>query len=106
MRRSDMDQTTLVRQVLAMTHEIDRAVQLADWEGAGRLVAAREPYLTSIQAQQSPEAMLMIREIQAIDAATMAASSHARDELQHEYRAAMGRLDSARQYNSQAALRY
>ncbi|MEX3630503.1 MAG: flagellar protein FliT [Burkholderia sp.] len=101
-----MDQSTLVRQVLAMTHEIDRAVQLSDWEGAGRLVAAREPYFIAIQPEQSPEAMLMIREIQAIDAATMAASPRARDELQHEYRAAMGRLDSARQYNSQAALRY
>ncbi|WP_186035879.1 flagellar protein FliT [Burkholderia gladioli] len=100
-----MDQSTLVRQVLAMTHEIDRAVQLADWEGAGRLVAAREPYLTSIEAEQTPAAMLMIREIQAVDAATMAASSRARDELQHEYRAAMGRLDSAKQY-SQAAQRY
>ncbi|BCQ51116.1 MAG: flagellar protein FliT [Paraburkholderia tropica] len=100
-----MDQSILVRQVLAMTHEIDRAVQLADWEGAGRLVAAREPYLSSIEAEQTPEAMLMIREIQAIGAGTMAASTRARDELQHEYRAAMGRLDSARQY-SQAAQRY
>jgi flagellar protein FliT len=97
-----MDQQTLVSQVLAMTHDIDRAVRLADWAGVERLVAARSPYLMSIEAEQTPESLLMIREIQALDAAMIAESTQARDELQREYRAASERIHAARQY-SQAA---
>ncbi len=100
-----MDQHTLVKQVLAMTHDIDRAVRLADWEGAERLVGARKPYLGSLDAVQAPEDLLMIREIQSIDAEVAAETSRARAELQKEYRSAMERLSAARQYN-QAALRF
>ncbi|KAF1053160.1 MAG: B-type flagellar hook-associated protein 2 [Burkholderia gladioli] len=37
----DMGQHILVSQLLSMPHEIDRAVRLADWEGAERLIGAR-----------------------------------------------------------------
>ncbi|WP_246796430.1 flagellar protein FliT [Burkholderia perseverans] len=102
-----MNQSTLVSQVLAMTHDIERAARLADWAGVERLVAARKPYLMSIEADQSPESLLMIREIQAIDAAVIAESTQARDELQREYRGAIERVNAARQYSQNAAaLRY
>ncbi|AJY64858.1 flagellar protein FliT [Burkholderia glumae] len=98
-----MEQHTLVSQVLAMTHDIERAVRLADWASVERLVAARNPYLMSIEAEQSPESLLMIREIQAIDAAVLAESTQTRDELQVEYRSAIERVNAARQYSQTAA---
>lgn len=98
-----MEQHTLVSQVLAMTHDIERAARLADWAGVERLVTARKPYLMSIEAEQSPESLLMIREIQALDAAVIAESTQARDDMQVEYRNAMQRVSAARKYGQTAA---
>lgn len=100
-----MDQHILVSQLLSMTHEIDRAVRLADWEGAERLIGARAPYLESLEATQTPADLLTIREIQALDAGIAAETARAGEELQHEYRTSSERLNAAKQYN-QAALRF
>lgn len=93
-----MDQTSLVQRVLTMTEAIQHAAQLADWETAARLTTEREPLVHAISAQQTPQALAMVRRIQAIDAAVAQDAETTQTELGREYRAAMDRLRAANAY--------
>ncbi|WP_323119392.1 flagellar protein FliT [Burkholderia alba] len=98
-----MNQTSLVEQVLAITQAIDHAAQMADWSEAARLTEERSPLLMSISPEQTPAALALVHQIQAIDAAVVANAQVTRTELQAEYRAAMERLNAASAYQQAAA---
>jgi flagellar protein FliT len=98
-----MDQTSLVEHVLALTRAIDQAAQLADWPEAARLIDERSPHLMSITAEQTPAALELVRQIQALDAAVLGNAQATQSELQTEYRAAMERVSAANAYQQAAA---
>lgn len=97
-----MNQTTLVRRLLSLTHAIEDAAALADWPEAARLTEERSPLLVSLTADQDPAALEMIRLIQAIDATILTNAQTTQVELQAEYRAAMTRANAAGQYQQVA----
>jgi hypothetical protein len=100
-----MHQTQLVEQVFALTEEIDHAARIADWQLAAHLSEQRSQLLMSIGPDQSPEALALIRRIQAMDDATLQEARTAQAELEAEYRVAMERTNAAHRYNSVAMLR-
>jgi flagellar protein FliT len=100
-----MEQTRLVEQVLALTEEIDHAARIADWQRAAYLAEQRSPLLMSVGAEQSPEALALIRRIQAMDSVTLREAATAQVELASEYRTAMERTNAASSYNSMALMR-
>jgi flagellar protein FliT len=99
-----MDQTRLIEQLLEITQDIEAAASLADWQRAAELDATRTPLMRTLDARQSPHALALIRQIQAIDAAVLANARQSRGELQTEYQAAMKRVAAARQYQQAARL--
>jgi flagellar protein FliT len=101
----NMDQTQLVEQVLELTEEIGHAVSIADWQRAARLSEQRSPLLMSIGPEQTPDALALIRRIQAMDDITLDEARTSQTGLETEYRAAMERTDAARQYNNVALMR-
>ncbi|KVE35113.1 flagellar protein FliT [Burkholderia sp. TSV86] len=100
--QSNPDQMSLIERVLSITREIDQAVQLANWSEAARLADERSPHLMSITGEQTPAALALVRQIQAIDAALVANAKAAQAELQVEYRNAMDRLGAASAYQAAA----
>jgi flagellar protein FliT len=102
---AQMDQTRLVEQVLALTEEIDRAARTADWQRAALLSEQRSPLLMSFAPQQSPEALALIRRIQALDDVTLREATSAQSELATDFRTAMERTNAASRYNSVALMR-
>jgi flagellar protein FliT len=103
--RPELDQNRLVEQVLALTEEIDHAARIADWQRAALLSEQRSPLLMSFAPQQSPEALALIRRIQALDGVTLRGAQTAQSELATEFRAAMDRTNAANRYNSVALMR-
>lgn len=102
--RQATQQTELLEQVLGMTQEIALAASLYDWQRADHLAQARSPLLMSIHAEQPPEALHVIRRIQALDAALLENARESRDELQAEYQAAVNSNKALRQYHQIAQL--
>lgn len=103
--RVEMDQTRLVEQVFALTEEIDHAARIADWQRAALLSEQRSPLLMSFAPQQSPEALTLIRRIQAMDDLTLREARTAQMELASEFRSSMDRTNAANRYNSVALMR-
>ena len=99
-----MDQKTLVERVFQMTQAIGHAAALADWPEAARLTEERSPLLMSIVREQDAASLELVGQIQAMDAAIVANAGTTRDELQAEYRVALGRVNAASQYNQVASL--
>jgi hypothetical protein len=81
-----------------LTHAIDSAVQQGDWLRAEALVAERSPLLMSLQPNQPPHALAMIREIQTLDAQITTRSKVGFDSLSNQNAEAMQRIKSTRQY--------
>ncbi len=98
------DQTQLVNQVYELTLEIETAVQLADWQSAARLALERSPMVRAITAVQSPAALALIRNIQALDAARVTTVRAARETLARAYQQAQSSVGAARQYQRVARL--
>lgn len=103
--RVEMDQTRLVEHVLALTEQIEHAARIADWQRAALLSGQRSPLLMSIEPEQSPEALALIRRIQAMDTLTVREATTAQSELASEFRSAMDRTTAANSYNSVALMR-
>jgi flagellar protein FliT len=98
------DQTQLVTQVYELTLEIETAVRLSDWQRAARLALERSPMVRAISAVQSPPALTLIRNIQALDAARLDTVRGARAELAQAYQQAQTSVGAARQYQRVARL--
>ncbi|RFU47466.1 flagellar protein FliT [Paraburkholderia sp. DHOC27] len=94
-----MDQTQLVERVFEMTQAIAEAGQIADWQKAARLAQERSPLVRSIQREQAPVALAMIRRIQAMDRSLIDDARTTQAELTAEYELATRRIKSAQQYN-------
>lgn len=99
-----MDQPTLLSRVWELTQAIEHAATMADWCGAAHLVETRSPLLMSLNASQTPDALAIIRRIQAIDSAIMADAKTTQQELQTEFQVALGRTEAAGQYQQIAQL--
>lgn len=97
--RNETGQAQLIQRVLELTEAISQAGQLADWQLAARLAEERSPLVHSIEAQQDPAALALIRRIQAIDSALMDTARVTEAELTKEFHAAIGRASAAQQYN-------
>jgi flagellar protein FliT len=92
------DQMALIERVLELTEAIRHTAQMSDWQGAARLVSERHPLLMSIQRDQPPQALALIRRIQTMNDAFAQEAATARDELTAEYRAAQRQASSAQAY--------
>lgn len=101
---NEMSQTQLVRRVFELTEAINQAGQIADWQLAARLAEARSPLVHSIEAQQDPGSLALIRRIQAMDSTLMEDAQVVQAGLTKEFHAAMGRATAAQQYNRVAML--
>lgn len=99
-----MNQTELVKRLLSMTREIEQASALADWPEAAHLVEERSALLLSLTSEQTPDSLATIREIQAIDAATLANAQTTQSELEAEYNGAMERVKVVDLYHKMALL--
>ncbi|MFM0528311.1 flagellar protein FliT [Paraburkholderia strydomiana] len=99
-----MNQMSLIEDLLSLTQAIESAASLADWPEAARLTAQRSPLLMLLITEQTPEALALIRRIQAIDAAVLADASNTQYGLQEEYRIAMGRVSAVDHYQKAARL--
>ncbi|RQR43920.1 MULTISPECIES: flagellar protein FliT [unclassified Burkholderia] len=99
-----MDQPTLLARVWQLTQAIEHAATMADWCGAARLAEARSPLLMSLSAPQTPDALAIIRRIQAIDTAIAADAETTQRELHAEFQAALGRTEAAGRYQQIAQL--
>ncbi|MBC8745379.1 flagellar protein FliT [Paraburkholderia sp. WC7.3g] len=102
--RHAAQQTELVEQVLGLTQQIAFAASLYDWQKAAGLAQQRSPLLMSIQAEQTPATLHVIRRIQALDAALLESAQESRDELEAEYRTATSSSKAVRQYHQIAQL--
>ncbi|APA86249.1 flagellar protein FliT [Paraburkholderia sprentiae WSM5005] len=102
--RHAAQQTELVEQVLELTQKIALAASLADWPKAAGLAQERSPLLMSIDAEQTPATLHLIRRIQALDATLLDNARESRDELEAEYRTAIHSSKSVRQYHQIAQL--
>lgn len=97
--RNEMDQTQLVERVFELTQAIAEAGQIADWQRAARLAEERSPLVHSIQPQQNPTALALIRRIQAMDSTLLNEARTTQAELAEEFQAAVRRTSAAQQYN-------
>ena len=93
-----MNQAETLAHALRLTHAINSAVQQGDWVQAGALVSERSPLLMSLQPDQPPQALAMIREIQALDAQIAVCSKAGFESLSNQNAAAMQRIKSTQQY--------
>jgi flagellar protein FliT len=96
---STMDQTQLVEQVFELTQAIAEAGQIADWQRAARLAEQRSPLVHSIERQQAPAALALIRRIQIMDGVLMNEARTTQAEAGEEFQAALRRTKAAQQYN-------
>lgn len=94
---SNMTNASLV-QALRLTHAIDSAVQQGNWLRAEQLVSKRSPLLMALQPDQPPQALEMIREIQALDTQIAARTRAGFDTLSRQNADAMQRIKSTREY--------
>lgn len=92
------DQMALIERVLELTEAIRHTAQMSDWQATARLVNERHPLLMSIQPDQPPQALALIRRIQTITDAFVQEAAAARDELTAEYSAAQKQTASAQAY--------
>lgn len=98
-QQTAMNQMQLIERVLELTLAIREAGQIADWQLAARLTEERSPLVHSINRQQDPKALALIRRVQAMDNAIMEDAQRSQTELTNEYQAAMGRAQAAQAYN-------
>lgn len=93
-----MNSAESLAHAVRLTHAIDSAVQQGDWVQARALVSERSPLLMSLQPDQPPSALAMIREIQAVDAQIAARSKAGFESLASQNADAMQRIKSTQQY--------
>ncbi|MGA7782523.1 MAG: flagellar protein FliT [Paraburkholderia sp.] len=94
-----MSQTQLVERVFKLTQEIAEAGQIADWQRAARLAEERSPLVHSIQPEQDPTAMVLVRRIQAMNGSVLSEARNTQAELSEEFQVAVQRTKAAQQYN-------
>jgi flagellar protein FliT len=95
----NMSQKELVERVFELTQAIADASQIADWQRAARLAEERSPLVHSLEAEQDPAAMALIRRIQTMDDTLLNEARTTQTELSDEFNAAMRRTNAAQQYN-------
>ncbi|MEX3937457.1 flagellar protein FliT [Paraburkholderia phymatum] len=83
-----------------LTHALQDAISQGAYTTAAQLAEKRSPLLMRLTADQTPEALKMIREIQRIDAAIMQQAEAGRDQLAARQSAAVSKIEAARQYQA------
>jgi flagellar protein FliT len=95
---TNMDQNTLVEQLLAMTLDIEHAAAMANWQEAARLTEVRSPLFAHLTKEQDAVSMQKINRIRAIDAVVAADAKTTQLELQGEYNDMMRKAQGASKY--------
>lgn len=98
-----MEHTSLTR-ALALTHALEDAVSHDAWERAAALVDERATLLMSLDADQTPDALAIVREIQRLDAIITEQAKAGRERLMTNHRLALQRIDAASRYQSTGML--
>ncbi|KVK96903.1 hypothetical protein WT21_24095 [Burkholderia territorii] len=98
-----MEHTSLTR-ALALTQALADAVSHDAWERAAELVNERAALLMSLDADQTPDALAIVREIQRLDAHITELAMAGRERLMTNHRVAMQRIDAASRYQSTGML--
>ncbi|MGR3908554.1 flagellar protein FliT [Burkholderia sp. SR8] len=94
-----MEHSSLTR-ALALTHALADAVSHDAWEHAATLVNERAALLMSLDANQTPQALAIVREIQRLDADITERAKAGRERLMTNHRLALQRIDAASRYQS------
>jgi flagellar protein FliT len=95
---TNMDQNSLIEQLLAMTLDIEHAAAMANWQEAARLTEVRSPLFAHLTKEQDAVSMQKIDRLRAIDAAVAANAKTTQVELQVEYNDAMRKAQGASKY--------
>ena len=97
-----MEQQEVIQRAWALTEAIESAVAEQDWTRAAELTQARTPLVMQIGAEQSADALVIIRKIQAsIDAVAIRARD-AQSTLSATYRRSMEGAKAAGRYHQAA----
>jgi flagellar protein FliT len=97
-----MDQQELIAQAWGLTQAIESAAADNDWPRAAELSNARSPLLMALQGEQSDDAMVVIRRIQASIAAVMDVATSAETVLMKNYRQSIEQARAASRYQQAA----
>ncbi|SAK41071.1 hypothetical protein AWB75_00279 [Caballeronia catudaia] len=97
-----MNQHELIQHVWALTEAIEAAVDAQDWVKAAELTQARTPLVMQIGAEQSADALVTIRKIQASIESMMSQAQAANVLLSTGYRRAMDKAQAAGRYHQAA----
>lgn len=99
----------MLEQPLARAYELTRSIAAAasqdNWLGAAELVEQRSPLLLSLKAEQTEEALAVIREIQMLDDAIMQRATGARETISDKFQEAQRRVAAAGFYQKTGQLR-
>ncbi|WP_250482931.1 flagellar protein FliT [Caballeronia sp. GaOx3] len=97
-----MEQQEVIQRAWALTEAIESAVAEQDWTRAAELTQARTPLVMQIGPEQSAEALMVIRKIQASIDSTMGHAQAANAMLASGYRRSMERAQAAGRYQQAA----
>ncbi|RKT25465.1 protein FliT [Paraburkholderia sp. RAU2J] len=93
-----MEFATRIDRIWELTKSIEQAAAVADWERAAQLADERSPLLMSLDAQQAPAALDVLRLVHEIDTRIAAEAQLAQSELAAEYQASMRATRNVSQY--------
>ncbi|CAL8475490.1 flagellar protein FliT [Caballeronia sp. S22] len=97
-----MNQYELIQHAWTLTEAIEAAVAAEDWVKAAELTQARTPLVMQIGAEQSADALVIIRKIQASIESMMSQVQEANVLLSTGYRLAMDKANAAGRYHQAA----
>ena len=96
--------TDTLNQALHLTHAMQSATALRDWERVAALADARSPLLMGLSPEQTPEALDTIRRIMEIDASIAQDAQANRDQLAQQFTASRERIRAAGLYQATGML--
>lgn len=99
-----MTSRELAEGLLAMTQAIEHAARQHDWPEAARLTEQRAPALMALKNDMNEETLKIVRIIQAIDAAVVAAAANDKEKLDVDYNLAMRSASATKEYHRVAML--
>ncbi|MBJ9591189.1 flagellar protein FliT [Burkholderia seminalis] len=96
--------TDALNHALHLTHAMQSASALRDWERVAALAGARSPLLMSLAPEQTPAALDTIRRIMDIDASITQDAQADRDRLAQQFTASRERIRAASAYQTTGML--
>ncbi|SAL56821.1 hypothetical protein AWB74_02615 [Caballeronia arvi] len=97
-----MEQHEIIQRAWALTEALEAAASAQDWVKAAELTQARTALVMAIEKEQSEEALVVIRRIQASIESMMGRAEAAQALLGTGYRRAMDQAQAAGRYQQAA----